>query len=214
MLVCLGVVNFVVVDLVVVLMLKFEIEGDMGDMQMGSQVCLMSQVMCKLIVSIGCSNCMVIFINQICMKIGVMFGNFEIMMGGNVLKFYVLVCLDICCIGLIKDCDEVVGNLIKVKVVKNKVVLLFCQVEFDIMYGEGILKVGELIDLGIKVGVVEKLGSWYFYGDECIGQGWENVKQFLCDNFVVVLVIEDKICVSYGLDFGVSDEGDDLLIED
>ncbi|CAM3206196.1 recombination protein RecA [Paracoccus aminovorans] len=209
-----GAVNLVVVDSVAALTPKSEIEGDMGDMQMGSQARLMSQAMRKLTASIGRSNCMVIFINQIRMKIGVMFGNPETTTGGNALKFYASVRLDIRRTGSIKDRDEVVGNSTRVKVVKNKVAPPFRQVEFDIMYGEGISKVGELIDLGIKAGVVEKSGSWYSYGDERIGQGRENAKQFLRDKPEVAYAIEDKIRASHGLDFGATDEGDDALTED
>ncbi|WP_134682501.1 recombinase RecA, partial [Paracoccus ravus] len=197
-----GAVSLVVVDSVAALTPKSEIEGDMGDMQMGSQARLMSQAMRKLTASIGRSNCMVIFINQIRMKIGVMFGNPETTTGGNALKFYASVRLDIRRTGSIKDRDEVVGNATRVKVVKNKVAPPFRQVEFDIMYGEGISKVGELIDLGIKAGVVEKSGSWYSYGDERIGQGRENAKQFLRDNPEISHAIEDRIRASHGLDFG------------
>ncbi len=209
-----GAVNLVVIDSVAALTPKSEIEGDMGDMQMGSQARLMSQAMRKLTASIGRSNCMVIFINQIRMKIGVMFGNPETTTGGNALKFYASVRLDIRRTGSIKDRDEVVGNATRVKVVKNKVAPPFRQVEFDIMYGEGISKVGELIDLGIKAGVVEKSGSWYSYGDERIGQGRENAKQFLRDNPEAAYAIEDKIRASHGLDFGAADEGEDALTED
>ena len=209
-----GAVNLVVVDSVAALTPKSEIEGDMGDMQMGSQARLMSQAMRKLTASIGRSNCMVIFINQIRMKIGVMFGNPETTTGGNALKFYASVRLDIRRTGAIKDRDEVVGNATRVKVVKNKVAPPFRQVEFDIMYGEGISKVGELIDLGIKAGVVEKSGSWYSYGDERIGQGRENAKQFLRDNPEVSYAIEDKIRASHGLDFGATEDGEDELTED
>ncbi|KGJ15472.1 recombinase RecA [Paracoccus panacisoli] len=204
-----GAVSLVVVDSVAALTPKSEIEGDMGDMQMGSQARLMSQAMRKLTASIGRSNCMVIFINQIRMKIGVMFGNPETTTGGNALKFYASVRLDIRRTGAIKDRDEVVGNATKVKVVKNKVAPPFRQVEFDIMYGEGISKVGELIDLGVKAGVVEKSGAWYSYGDERIGQGRENAKQFLRDNPDVAFAIEDRIRASHGLDFGAGPEGDD-----
>ncbi|MBD9525909.1 MULTISPECIES: recombinase RecA [Paracoccus] len=209
-----GAVSLVVVDSVAALTPKSEIEGDMGDMQMGSQARLMSQAMRKLTGSIGRSNCMVIFINQIRMKIGVMFGNPETTTGGNALKFYASVRLDIRRTGSIKDRDEVVGNSTKVKVVKNKVAPPFRQVEFDIMFGEGISKVGELIDLGIKAGVVEKSGSWYSYGDERIGQGRENAKQFLRDNPEIAYAIEDKIRASHGLDFGATDDGDDAVTED
>jgi recombination protein RecA len=156
----------------------------------------------------------VIFINQIRMKIGVMFGSPETTTGGNALKFYASVRLDIRRTGSIKDRDEVVGNSTRVKVVKNKVAPPFRQVEFDIMYGEGISKVGELIDLGIKAGVVDKSGSWYSYGDERIGQGRENAKQYLRDNPEVAYAIEDKIRASHGLDFGATDDGDDALTED
>lgn len=204
-----GAVSLVVVDSVAALTPKSEIEGDMGDMQMGSQARLMSQAMRKLTASIGRSNCMVIFINQIRMKIGVMFGNPETTTGGNALKFYASVRLDIRRTGAIKDRDEVVGNATKVKVVKNKVAPPFRQVEFDIMYGEGISKVGELIDLGVKAGVVEKSGAWYSYGDERIGQGRENAKQFLRDNPDIAFAIEDRIRASHGLDFGAGPEGDD-----
>ncbi|MTH34147.1 recombinase RecA [Paracoccus limosus] len=209
-----GAVSLVVVDSVAALTPKSEIEGDMGDMQMGSQARLMSQAMRKLTASIGRSNCMVIFINQIRMKIGVMFGSPETTTGGNALKFYASVRLDIRRTGSIKDRDEVVGNSTRVKVVKNKVAPPFRQVEFDIMYGEGISKVGELIDLGIKAGVVDKSGSWYSYGDERIGQGRENAKQYLRDNPEVAYAIEDKIRASHGLDFGATDDGDDALTED
>ncbi|WP_411836866.1 recombinase RecA [Paracoccus sp. ME4] len=204
-----GAVSLVVVDSVAALTPKSEIEGDMGDMQMGSQARLMSQAMRKLTASIGRSNCMVIFINQIRMKIGVMFGNPETTTGGNALKFYASVRLDIRRTGAVKDRDEVVGNATRVKVVKNKVAPPFRQVEFDIMYGEGISKVGELIDLGVKAGVVEKSGAWYSYGDERIGQGRENAKQFLRDRTDVAFAIEDKIRASHGLEFGVAEGGED-----
>ena len=154
----------------------------MGDAQVGAQARLMSQAMRKLTAAISRSNCMVIFINQIRMKIGVMFGSPETTSGGNALKFYASVRLDIRRIGAIKDRDEVVGNTTRVKVVKNKVAPPFKQVEFDIMYGEGISKRGELIDLGVKAGVVEKSGAWYSFGDQRIGQGRENAKAFLKDN--------------------------------
>jgi recombination protein RecA len=204
-----GAVSLVVVDSVAALTPKSEIEGDMGDHQVGAQARLMSQAMRKLTASIGRSNCMVIFINQIRMKIGVMFGSPETTSGGQALKFYASVRLDIRRIGSIKDRDEVVGNATRVKVVKNKVAPPFKQVEFDIMYGEGISKVGELVDLGVKAGVVEKSGSWYSYGDERIGQGRENAKQFLRDNPETARIIEDRIRASHGLDFsgGDADEG-------
>ena len=208
-----GAVALIVVDSVAALTPKAELEGDMGDATVGAQARLMSQAMRKLTASISRSNCMVIFINQIRMKIGVMFGSPETTTGGNALKFYASVRLDIRRIGAIKDRDEVVGNSTRVKVVKNKVAPPFKQVEFDIMYGEGISKTGELIDLGVKAGVVEKSGAWFSYGDERIGQGRENAKQYLKDNPAVALSIEDKIRASHGLDFGASpeDDSDDVL---
>jgi recombination protein RecA len=205
-----GAVNLIVVDSVAALVPKSEIEGDMGDMQMGSQARLMSQAMRKLTASIGRSNCMVIFINQIRMKIGVMFGSPETTTGGNALKFYASVRLDIRRTGAIKDRDEVVGNSTRVKVVKNKVSPPFREVEFDIMYGEGISKVGELVDIGVKAGVVEKSGSWYSYKDERIGQGRENAKTFLKQNPGIAAEIEDKIRAANGLDFTMADK-DDVL---
>jgi recombination protein RecA len=211
-----GAVSLVVVDSVAALTPKAELEGDMGDATVGAQARLMSQAMRKLTASISRSNCMVIFINQIRQKIGVMFGNPETTTGGNALKFYASVRLDIRRIGAIKDRDEVVGNATRVKVVKNKVAPPFKQVEFDIMYGEGISKTGELLDLGVKAGVVEKSGAWFSYGDERIGQGRENAKQFLKDNPDVAYAIEDKIRASHGLDFGVAPDGDgddDALME-
>ncbi len=207
-----GAVSLVVVDSVAALTPKAELEGDMGDMQMGSQARLMSQALRKLTASISRSNCMVIFINQIRMKIGVMFGSPETTTGGNALKFYASVRLDIRRIGSIKDRDEVVGNTTRVKVVKNKVAPPFKQVEFDIMYGEGISKTGELVDLGVKAGVVEKSGAWFSFGDERIGQGRENAKQFLRDNPDVAASIEEKIRAGHGLDLtaapGAGDEAD------
>ena len=209
-----GAVSMVVVDSVAALTPKAEIEGDMGDHQVGAQARLMSQAMRKLTASIGRSNCMVIFINQIRMKIGVMFGNPETTSGGNALKFYASVRLDIRRTGSIKDRDEVTGNTTRVKVVKNKVAPPFRQVEFDIMYGEGISKVGELVDLGVKAGVVEKSGAWYSHGDERIGQGRENAKQYLRDHPEIAYAIEDKIRASHGLDFGVQGGADEELTED
>ncbi|SDE13544.1 recombination protein RecA [Paracoccus isoporae] len=209
-----GAVSMVVVDSVAALTPKSEIEGDMGDHQVGAQARLMSQAMRKLTASIGRSNCMVIFINQIRMKIGVMFGSPETTSGGNALKFYASVRLDIRRIGAVKDRDEVVGNTTRVKVVKNKVAPPFRQVEFDIMYGEGISKMGELIDLGVKAGVVEKSGSWYSYGDERIGQGRENAKQFLRENPALAVEVEDKIRASHGLEFDANPEDEDVLSEE
>ena len=206
-----GAVSLIVVDSVAALVPKSEIEGDMGDMQMGSQARLMSQAMRKLTASIGRSNCMVIFINQIRMKIGVMFGSPETTTGGNALKFYASVRLDIRRIGAIKEKDEIVGNTTRVKVVKNKVSPPFKEVEFDIVYGEGISKVGELVDLGVKAGIVEKSGSWYSFKDERIGQGRENAKQFLKANAAVAAEIEDKIRAANGLDFSISGESTEVL---
>ena len=209
-----GAIEVLVVDSVAALTPKAELEGEMGDSLPGLQARLMSQAMRKLTASISKSNCMVIFINQIRMKIGVMFGNPETTTGGNALKFYSSVRLDIRRVGSIKDRDEVVGNTTRVKVVKNKVAPPFKQVEFDIMYGEGISKTGELIDLGVKAGVVEKSGAWYSYGDERIGQGRENAKQFLRDHPDMALQIEDKIRASHGLDFGAAeDDGGDQVME-
>ncbi|MCI2398243.1 recombinase RecA [Aliiroseovarius sp. N1Y82] len=212
-----GAVNMVVVDSVAALTPKSELEGDMGDSSVGVQARLMSQAMRKLTSSISRSNCMVIFINQIRMKIGVMFGSPETTTGGNALKFYSSVRLDIRRIGAIKDRDEVVGNATRVKVVKNKVAPPFKQVEFDIMYGEGISKMGELLDLGVKAGVVEKSGAWFSYGDERIGQGRENAKTYLREHNRTALEIEDKIRAAHGLDFemppGEKNEDDDGLVE-
>ena len=215
-----GAVSMVVVDSVAALTPKSELEGDMGDHQVGAQARLMSQAMRKLTGSISKSKCTVIFINQIRMKIGVMFGSPETTSGGNALKFYSSVRLDIRRIGAIKDRDEVVGNATRVKVVKNKVAPPFKQVEFDIMYGEGISKRGELIDLGVKGGIVEKSGSWFSYGDQRIGQGRENAKTFLKENAVIAWEKEDKIRASHGLDFDmpkpdaekvILDDSDDVL---
>ena len=204
-----GAVSVVVVDSVAALTPKSELEGDMGDAQVGSQARLMSQAMRKLTGAISKSNCMVIFINQIRMKIGVMFGSPETTTGGNALKFYSSVRLDIRRIGAIKDRDEVVGNTTRVKVVKNKVAPPFKQIEFDIMYGEGISKMGELVDLGVKAGVVEKSGSWFSYGDQRIGQGRENAKTFLSENADIAFEVEDKIRAAHGLDFEEAPETDD-----
>jgi recombination protein RecA len=209
-----GAVSVVVVDSVAALTPKSELEGDMGEAQVGAQARLMSQAMRKLTAAISRSNCMVIFINQIRMKIGVMFGSPETTSGGNALKFYASVRLDIRRIGAIKDRDEVVGNTTRVKVVKNKVAPPFKQVEFDIMYGEGISKTGELIDLGVKAGVVEKSGAWYSYRDQRIGQGRENAKTFLKENRDIALDIEDKIRAAHGLDFAMSGTDQAEVLED
>ena len=206
-------VDVIVVDSVAALVPKAEIEGEMGDSHVGLQARLMSQALRKITGNVKAANCLVIFINQIRMKIGVMFGSPETTSGGNALKFYASVRLDIRRIGAIKDRDEVVGNQTRVKVVKNKVAPPFKQVEFDIMYGEGISKMGELLDLGVKAGVVDKSGAWYSYGDERIGQGRENAKTFLRENSRVSLEIEDKIRAAHGLDFHMSEEGggDDVM---
>jgi len=191
-----GAVDVVIIDSVAALVPKAEIEGEMGDSHMGLQARLMSQALRKLTASIARTNCMVIFINQIRMKIGVMFGNPETTTGGNALKFYASVRLDIRKSAAIKDKEEIVGNQTKVKVVKNKVSPPFRSAEFDIMYGAGISREGEILDLGSKCEVIEKSGSWYSYNGERIGQGRENVKQFLKANPKVAKEIEDKIRAS------------------
>lgn len=193
MLVRSGGVDVVVVDSVAALTPKAEIEGDMGDSHMGLQARLMSQALRKLTGNIKRSNTMVIFINQIRMKIGVMFGNPETTTGGNALKFYASVRLDIRRIGAIKRGDEVVGNETRVKVVKNKVAPPFKQCEFEILYGEGSSREGELIDLGVKLGYVNKAGAWYSYGEERIGQGKDNSRQFLKEHPEMAAEIEHKI---------------------
>ena len=194
-----GAVDILVIDSVAALTPKAELEGEMGDSLPGLQARLMSQALRKLTASISKSNTMVIFINQIRMKIGVMFGSPETTTGGNALKFYASVRLDIRRIGAIKERDEVVGNQTRVKVVKNKVAPPFKQVEFDIMYGEGISKMGELVDLGVKAGIVEKSGSWFSYNSQRIGQGRENAKQFLRDNPALADEIELAIRQNAGL---------------
>jgi recombination protein RecA len=193
-----GGVEIVVIDSVAALTPKAELEGEMGDSLPGLQARLMSQALRKLTGSISKSNTIVIFINQIRMKIGVMFGNPETTTGGNALKFYSSVRLDIRRIGAIKDRDEVVGNQTRVKVVKNKVAPPFKQVEFDIMYGVGISKVGELVDLGVKAGIVEKSGSWYSYDGSRIGQGREAAKTFLTENTDIADKIEGAIRANAG----------------
>ena len=193
-----GGVDIVVVDSVAALTPKAELEGEMGDSLPGLQARLMSQALRKLTGSISKSNTIVIFINQIRMKIGIMFGNPETTTGGNALKFYSSVRLDIRRIGAIKDRDEVVGNQTRVKVVKNKVAPPFKQVEFDIMYGQGISKTGELVDLGVKAGIVEKSGSWYSYDGSRIGQGREAAKTFLANNPDIAKNIEQAIRVQSG----------------
>ncbi len=209
-----GAVDVLVVDSVAALTPRAELEGEMGDSLPGLQARLMSQAMRKLAGSISRTNCMVIFINQIRMKIGVMFGSPETTTGGNALKFYASVRLDIRRIGSIKDRDEVVGNQTRVKVVKNKVAAPFKQVEFDITYGEGISKLGELLDLGVKAGIVEKSGAWFSYDSQRLGQGRENSKNFLKENPQIADEIEVGIRQSAGLnadliDLATADEGDD-----
>jgi recombination protein RecA len=194
-----GAVDVLVVDSVAALVPRAELEGEMGDVQPGSQARLMSQALRKLTASISRSRTMVIFINQIRMKIGVMYGSPETTSGGNALKFYASVRLDIRRIGAIKERDEVIGNQTRVKVVKNKLAPPFKQVEFDIMYGEGVSKTGELIDLGVKANVVEKSGSWFSYDSQRIGQGRENAKQFLKDNPDVAAKIEAQVRQNSGI---------------
>jgi recombination protein RecA len=210
-----GAIDVLVVDSVAALTPRAEIEGEMGDSLPGMQARLMSQALRKLTGSISRSKCMVIFINQIRMKIGVMFGSPETTTGGNALKFYASVRLDIRRIGAIKDRDEVTGNQTKVKVVKNKLAPPFKQVEFDIMYGEGVSKTGELVDLGVKSGIVEKSGAWFSYNSQRLGQGRENAKSFLRDNPAVADEIETLIRQNAGLlaeqlldDTGPGDDSD------
>ncbi|MFN7226593.1 MAG: recombinase RecA [Holosporales bacterium] len=193
-----GSIDVLVVDSVAALVPKAELEGDMGDSHMGLQARLMSQALRKLTGSISRTNCMVIFINQIRQKIGVMFGNPETTTGGNALKFYASVRLDIRRIGAIKDKEAVVGNQTRVKVVKNKVAPPFRQVEFDIMYGEGISKVGEILDLGCTAGIIEKSGSWFSWDGQRIGQGRENAKQYLKDNPAAAAAIEKAVRADAG----------------
>lgn len=194
-----GAIDVLVVDSVAALTPQAELEGEMGDTHVGLQARLMSQALRKLTASVSKSNCMVIFINQIRMKIGVMYGNPETTTGGNALKFYASVRLEIRRTGAIKDREEVVGNQTRVKVVKNKVAPPFKVIEFDIMYGEGISKVGELIDLGVKANVVEKSGSWFSHNGERIGQGRENAKQYLRDHPEMAEAIEAKVRQNAGL---------------
>jgi recombination protein RecA len=194
-----GAIDVLVIDSVAALVPRAELEGEMGDSHVGLHARLMSQALRKLTGSISRSRCIVIFINQIRMKIGVMFGNPETTTGGNALKFYASVRLDIRRIGSIKDRDTVVGNQTRVKVVKNKMAPPFRTVEFDIMYGEGISKTGELIDLGVSAGVVEKSGAWFSHGGQRIGQGRENAKQFLREHPEVGAAIEAAIRQNAGL---------------
>ena len=194
-----GAIDVLVVDSVAALVPRAELEGEMGDTHVGLQARLMSQALRKLTSSISKSNCLVIFINQIRLKIGVMFGNPETTSGGNALKFYASVRLDIRRIGAIKDRDDIVGNQTRVKVVKNKVAPPFRVVEFDIMYGEGISKTGELLDLGVNANIVEKAGAWFSYNGERIGQGRENAKKFLRENSEVAATIENAVRENAGL---------------
>jgi recombination protein RecA len=194
-----GAVDILVVDSVAALVPRAELEGEMGDSHMGLHARLMSQALRKITGSVSRSNCMLIFLNQIRMKIGVMFGNPETTTGGNALKFYASLRLEIRRIGQIKERDEVVGNQTRVKVVKNKLAPPFRQVEFDIMYGEGISKVGELLDLGVKAAVVEKSGAWFSYDSQRIGQGRENAKQFLRDHRDLADAIEAKVRAQSGV---------------
>ncbi len=194
-----GAIDVLVIDSVAALVPRAELEGEMGDTHVGLQARLMSQALRKLTSSVARSRTMIIFINQIRIKIGVMFGNPETTTGGNALKFYSSVRLEIRRIGAIKDRDEVVGNQTRVKVVKNKLAPPFKMVEFDIMYGEGISKTGELIDLGLKAGLVEKSGSWFSYGSTRVGQGRENAKSYLRENPDVAAEIERKIRENAGL---------------
>ncbi len=193
-----GAIDVLVVDSVAALVPKAELEGEMGDSHMGLQARLMSQALRKLTSTVSRSNTLIIFINQIRMKIGVMFGNPETTTGGNALKFYASVRMDIRRIGAIKDKDEVIGSQTRVKIVKNKVAPPFKTVDFDIMYGEGISKTGELIDLGVKAGIVEKSGAWFSYKGEKLGQGRENAKLFLMENQAIADEIENKIRADAG----------------
>ncbi|MEC9399812.1 MAG: recombinase RecA, partial [Myxococcota bacterium] len=192
-------VDLVIVDSVAALTPRAEIEGEMGDTHVGLQARLMSQALRKLTGSINKSNCTVIFINQIRMKIGVMFGSPETTSGGNALKFYCTQRLDIRRIGAIKDGSDIVGNRTRVKVVKNKMASPFREAEFDIMYGQGISREGDVLDLGAELNIIDKAGSWYSYGDERLGQGRENSKQTLKDNPDMMLEIENQIREHYGL---------------
>ena len=207
-----GAIDVIVVDSVAALVPRAELEGEMGDSHVGLQARLMSQALRKLTASINRSRTMVIFTNQIRSKIGVMFGSPETTTGGNALKFYASVRLDIRRIGQVKDRDETVGNQTRVKVVKNKVAPPFRVVEFDIMYGEGVSKTGEILDLGVKAGVVEKSGSWFSYGDTRIGQGRENAKAYLRDNEAVADEIQAKILANAGIGDSLAD-GIDLIDE-
>lgn len=201
-----GAIDLLIVDSVAALTPRAELEGDMGDSHMGLQARLMSQALRKLTGSISRSNCTVIFINQLRMKIGVMFGNPETTTGGNALKFYSSVRMDIRRIGAIKDKDEIIGNRTRVKVVKNKVAPPFRDVEFDIMYGDGISREGDILDLSVTHKIVEKSGSWYSYNNEKIGQGRENAKVFLKNNLDILTEIREKILALHDLSSKITEE--------
>ena len=207
-------IDVLVIDSVAALVPRAEIEGDMGDSHMGLHARLMSQALRKLTGSISRSQSLVIFINQIRQKIGVMFGNPETTTGGNALKFYASVRMDIRRIGAIKDRDEVIGNQTRVKIVKNKLAPPFKTVEFDIMYGEGISKTGEILDLASKDGIVEKSGAWYSYNGDRIGQGRENAKTFLKENPEIASQIEDSIRASSQKEFVVEEENQNSVLEE
>jgi recombination protein RecA len=209
-----GAIDVLVVDSVAALVPKAELEGEMGDSHVGLHARLMSQALRKLTGSVSKSNTLLIFLNQIRLKIGVMFGNPETTTGGNALKFYASIRLEIRRIGSIKDRDQVVGNQTRVKVVKNKLAPPFREVEFDIMYGEGISKVGELIDLGVKAGVVDKSGAWFSYESQRIGQGRENAKQFLREHPEIAAAIEQKIRAQAGVVANTMLAGDSGGIEE
>lgn len=211
MLVRSGSVNLLIVDSVAALTPRAELEGDMGASHMGLQARLMSQALRKLTGSISRSNCTVIFINQLRMKIGVMFGNPETTTGGNALKFYASVRMDIRRIGAIKDGDNVVGNRTRVKIVKNKVAPPFKQVEFDIMYGEGVSTTGDILDLAVAEGIVEKAGAWFSYSNGKIGQGRENSKRFLIENPEILEEIKTKVLIQNGLLEGESPISEDII---
>lgn len=208
MLVRSGAVNLLIIDSVAALTPRAELEGDMGDSHMGLQARLMSQALRKLTGSISRSNCTVVFINQLRMKIGVMFGNPETTTGGNALKFYSSVRMDIRRIGAIKDTDKVIGNRTRIKVVKNKVAPPFREIEFDIMYGTGISKEGDLLDLAVKEKIVDKAGAWYSYNNAKIGQGRENSKNFLVENKEIMEEIKQKVLAKYGLGEGAANQVD------
>lgn len=210
MLVRSGAVNLLIVDSVAALTPKAELEGDMGDSHMGLQARLMSQALRKLTGSISRSNCTVIFINQLRMKIGVMFGNPETTTGGNALKFYASVRMDIRRIGAIKDGEAVIGNRTKIKVVKNKVAPPFREVEFDIMYGEGISQTGDLLDVAANEGIIEKAGAWYSYNNAKVGQGREQSKEFLKQNPEIMAEVRAKVLAKHGIGAALEIKGVDM----